>query len=121
MRHGGQILVDHLKAQGIRRVFSVPGESFLAALDGLHDSAIQNIVCRHEGGAVLLVEAARGLEGELHVRAVAVAERPQVHVLGGRHLASHGDEAGRRHELVGRHRTGGEGTRHGEPVDVEEQ
>ena len=50
LRHGGQILVDQLKAQGVRRVFSVPGESFLAALDGLHESGIENIVCRHEGG-----------------------------------------------------------------------
>ena len=46
MRHGGQILSDHLKRRGIRRVFSVPGESFLAALDGLHESGIDNLVCR---------------------------------------------------------------------------
>ncbi|WP_417599260.1 thiamine pyrophosphate-binding protein [Pararhodobacter oceanensis] len=64
MRHGGQILVDHLKTQGIRRVFSVPGESFLAALDGLHDSEIQNIVCRHEGGAAMMAEAHAKLTGE---------------------------------------------------------
>lgn len=64
MRHGGQILVDHLKTQGIRRVFSVPGESFLAALDGLHDSDIQNIVCRHEGGASIMAEAHAKLTGE---------------------------------------------------------
>ncbi|MCB1406271.1 MAG: thiamine pyrophosphate-binding protein [Rhodobacteraceae bacterium] len=67
MRHGGQILVDHLKAQGIRRVFSVPGESFLAALDGLHDSAIQNIVCRHEGGAAMMAEAHAKLTGEVGI------------------------------------------------------
>ena len=35
MRHGGQILVDQLKIQGVERVFCVPGESYLAALDGL--------------------------------------------------------------------------------------
>ncbi|WP_050527956.1 thiamine pyrophosphate-binding protein [Pseudorhodobacter aquimaris] len=57
MRHGGQILVDQLAAQGVTRVFSVPGESFLAALDGLHDSGIQNIVCRQEGGAAMMAEA----------------------------------------------------------------
>ena len=51
MRHGGQILADQLKLHGVRRVFSVPGESFLAALDGLYESGIENIVCRHEGGA----------------------------------------------------------------------
>jgi acetolactate synthase I/II/III large subunit len=64
MRHGGQILIDQLKAQGVRRVFSVPGESFLAALDGLYESGIQNVVCRHEGGAVMMAEAHAKLTGE---------------------------------------------------------
>jgi acetolactate synthase I/II/III large subunit len=63
MRHGGQILVDQLKAHGVARVFSVPGESFLAALDGLHDSGITNIVCRHEGGAAMMAEATGKLTG----------------------------------------------------------
>ena len=63
MRHGGQILVDQLKILGVRRVFSVPGESFLAALDGLHDSGIQNVVCRHEGGAAMMAEAMGKLTG----------------------------------------------------------
>ena len=62
-RHGGQILVDQLKAQGVRRVFSVPGESFLAALDGLYDSGIENVVCRHEGGACMMAEAHAKLTG----------------------------------------------------------
>ncbi|MCC1481184.1 thiamine pyrophosphate-binding protein [Roseibaca sp. Y0-43] len=64
LRHGGKILVDQLKAQGVRRVFSVPGESFLAALDGLHESGIENIVCRHEGGAVMMAEAHAKLTGQ---------------------------------------------------------
>ncbi|WP_071675520.1 thiamine pyrophosphate-dependent enzyme [Nioella nitratireducens] len=55
--HGGQILVDCLRAFGVRRVFSVPGESFLAALDGLHDSGLENVVCRQEGGAAMMAEA----------------------------------------------------------------
>lgn len=63
MRHGGQILADHLTAYGVGRVFSVPGESFLAALDGLHDSGIQNVVCRHEGGAAMMAEAHAKLTG----------------------------------------------------------
>ena len=57
LRHGGQILVDQLKTNGVERVFSVPGESFLAALDGLYESGIENIVCRHEGGATMMAEA----------------------------------------------------------------
>ena len=62
-RHGGQILVDQLVALGVTRVFSVPGESFLAALDGLHDSGISNIVCRQEGGAAMMAEAHGKLTG----------------------------------------------------------
>jgi acetolactate synthase I/II/III large subunit len=46
-----------LKIMGVTRVFSVPGESFLAVLDGLYDSGIENIVCRHEGGATMMAEA----------------------------------------------------------------
>lgn len=67
MRHGGQILVDHLKAEGIRRVFSVPGESFLAALDGLYESGIENVVCRHEGGAAMMAEAHAKLTSEVGI------------------------------------------------------
>lgn len=63
MRHGGQTLVDHLKTEGVARVFSVPGESFLAALDGLYDSGIENIVCRQEGGAAMMAEAHGKLTG----------------------------------------------------------
>ncbi len=63
MRHGGQILADHLAAYGVDRVFSVPGESFLAALDGLYERGIPNIVCRHEGGAAMMAEATGKLTG----------------------------------------------------------
>ena len=56
-RHGGQILADQLAIQGVRAAFTVPGESFLAALDGLHDKGgIQTIICRQEGGAAMMAE-----------------------------------------------------------------
>lgn len=52
---GGRLLVDCLLAQGCDRVFTVPGESFLAVLDALHDSPeIQTVVCRQEGGAAFM-------------------------------------------------------------------
>ena len=57
MRHGGQILVDQLKIQGIERVFCVPGESYLAALDGLYESGIETIIGRQEGGIAMMAEA----------------------------------------------------------------
>jgi acetolactate synthase-1/2/3 large subunit len=63
MRQGGRILADHLAAYGVERVFSVPGESFLAALDGLYERGIPNIVCRHEGGAAMMAEATGKLTG----------------------------------------------------------
>jgi acetolactate synthase-1/2/3 large subunit len=56
-RSGGQILVDQLEIQGCDRVFTVPGESFLAVLDALHDSAIETVVCRHEGGVAYMADA----------------------------------------------------------------
>ncbi|NBD30908.1 MAG: thiamine pyrophosphate-binding protein [Alphaproteobacteria bacterium] len=64
IRHGGEILVDQLKRLGVRRVFSVPGESFLAALDGLHESGIANLVCRQEGGAAMMAEAYGKMTGQ---------------------------------------------------------
>lgn len=39
-RLGGHILVDQLAAHGVKHVFCVPGESYLAVLDGLHDASI---------------------------------------------------------------------------------
>lgn len=51
-RRAADLLVDCLAAHGVDRVFCVPGESYLAVLDALHDSnAIQTVICRHEGGA----------------------------------------------------------------------
>lgn len=57
-RTGGQILVDQLKIQGCDRIFTVPGESFLAVLDALHDAPeIDRIVCRQEGGVAYMADA----------------------------------------------------------------
>jgi len=65
MRHGGKILVNQLEAQGTRAAFTVPGESFLAALDGLHDSnRIKTVICRQEGGASMMAEAWGKITGE---------------------------------------------------------
>ena len=62
-RTGGQILVDQLIAQGVARATCVPGESYLAVLDALHDAAIDVIVCRNEGGAAMMAEAEGKLTG----------------------------------------------------------
>lgn len=63
-RTGGQILVDQLRIHGTNLIFGVPGESYLAALDALHDeAAIRFIICRHEGGAAMMAEAYGKLTG----------------------------------------------------------
>jgi acetolactate synthase-1/2/3 large subunit len=62
-RAGGQILVDQLAAQGVEHVFCVPGESYLAVLDALHDSALQVTVCRQEAGAAMMAIGAARLSG----------------------------------------------------------
>ena len=56
-RTGGEILVDQLAIHGVRNVFCVPGESYLAALDAFHDSKIALTVCRHESAAAVMAEA----------------------------------------------------------------
>jgi acetolactate synthase-1/2/3 large subunit len=53
-RTGGRILIDQLVVQGVARVYCVPGESYLAALDALHDSAVEVTVCRQEAGAAMM-------------------------------------------------------------------
>ena len=58
MRTGGRVLVDQLLINGCDRIFTVPGESFLAVLDALHDSPeIETIVCRQEGGVAYMADA----------------------------------------------------------------
>ncbi len=58
MRHGGQILIDQLREEGCGMAFCVPGESYLAALDGLYgQNDIRTIVCRQEGGAAMMADA----------------------------------------------------------------
>ena len=61
----GHLLVDCLLAQGVTHAFGVPGESYLAVLDGLHAKReqIQFITCRQEGGAAFMAEAHGKLTG----------------------------------------------------------
>lgn len=59
----GHLIVRQLEAHGVRRVYSVPGESFLDVLDGLHDSPITTVVARQEGGAGFMALAESRLTG----------------------------------------------------------
>jgi acetolactate synthase-1/2/3 large subunit len=62
-RHGGKLLVDQLAVHGADTIFSVPGESFLALLDGLYESPLRLITCRHEAGAANMADAYGKLTG----------------------------------------------------------
>lgn len=65
LRNGGRILVDNLVAQGCDRIFHVPGESFLAVLDALHDTpGIDLVTCRQEGGAAFMACADGTMTGK---------------------------------------------------------
>lgn len=65
LRIAGHALVEALIAQGVDTVFGVPGESFLAVLDGFHEhrERIRFIACRQEGGAAFMAEAQGKLSG----------------------------------------------------------
>ena len=63
-RTGGQVLVDQLIVHGVKQLFCVPGESYLAALDALHDAKVEVTICRQEGGATMMAEAQGKLTGE---------------------------------------------------------
>ncbi len=63
-RTGGQILVGQLVSHGVKHVFCVPGESFLAVLDALVDVNIDVTVCRQEGGAAMMADAHGKLTGQ---------------------------------------------------------
>ncbi|MGR3651113.1 MAG: thiamine pyrophosphate-dependent enzyme [Roseovarius sp.] len=64
-RTGGQLLVDCLIALGARHSFGVPGESYLAVLDALHDTVgrLDFTLCRQEGGASFMAAAYGKLTG----------------------------------------------------------
>lgn len=61
---GGHLLARQLDHLGVRTIFTIPGETFLTALDGLFEQqTIQTIVCRHEGGAAMMAEASAKMTG----------------------------------------------------------
>jgi acetolactate synthase I/II/III large subunit len=65
LRPAGHVLVEALIEQGIDTAFGVPGESYLAVLDGFyeHRDRIRFIACRQEGGAAFMAEAQGKLSG----------------------------------------------------------
>lgn len=75
---GGHWVVRVLEKEGVKKVFCVPGESFLGVLDGLYAHPdIQLISARHEGGAAFMAEGYAKASGDVGVcmatRAVGAA------------------------------------------------
>lgn len=65
-------LLKVFAANGIDRVFVVPGESYLGVLDALHDfPQIDVVTCRHESGAAFMAGADARLTGRPGVAMVS--------------------------------------------------
>lgn len=64
MTTAAERLIEFLAAQGIDRVFCVPGESYIALLDALHaHPRIDLVTCRSEGGAGFMAVADSKMTG----------------------------------------------------------
>ncbi len=67
-RTGGHAVVRVLAAEGVKKVFCVPGESYLGVLDGLYQHPdIAVIANRHESGASFMAEAYAKASGQVGV------------------------------------------------------
>ena len=86
MRTGGRLIVDQLVVHGVELAFGVPGESYLAVLDALHDAPIRFVTCRHEVGAANMADAYGKLTGRPGI--CMVTRGPgATHAAGGMHTA----------------------------------
>ena len=63
MQEAGSLIVEILEKQKVDRVFCVPGESYLSVMNGLQETSIETILCRHEGAASMMAEADGKLTG----------------------------------------------------------
>ena len=66
LRTGGQVLIDQLRVHGVDTIFCLPGESYLAALDAMHDAqnTMKIMTCRQEGGVTNMADAYAKLTGK---------------------------------------------------------
>jgi len=67
-KHGGQAIVEVMKKEGVKKIFGVPGESYLNVLDAIYeDSTLSFISARQEGGASFMAEAYAKTTGDVGV------------------------------------------------------
>ncbi|WP_407048332.1 thiamine pyrophosphate-binding protein [Methyloraptor flagellatus] len=85
---GAELLVETLEANGVERVFCVPGESYLAVLDALSVSKIETVVARQESGATFMADAVGKLTGKPGIAFVTRAPGAS-NASAGLHVAEH--------------------------------
>ena len=88
MKTGGRLLIECILAQGVERVFCVPGESYLPALNALAETNTETIVARQEGAAAMMAEADAKLSGRPGVCFVTRAPGAS-NAVAGVYVASH--------------------------------
>ncbi len=87
-KSGARLLVDTLEANGVERVFLVPGESYLAVIDALSESPIVTVTARQESGAAFMAEATGKLTGRPGIAMVTRAPGA-TNAFAGLHVAEH--------------------------------
>lgn len=85
---GARLLVDTLEANGVERVFLVPGESYLAVIDALSESPIETVMARQESGAAFMADAVGKLTGRPGICMVTRAPGA-TNAFAGIHVAEH--------------------------------
>lgn len=65
--NGARLLVRSLEAQGVTRVFGIPGAKVAPVFDALVDARIETIVCRHEQNAAFIAGGLGRLTGRAGV------------------------------------------------------
>lgn len=84
MRSGGQLLVECLRGLGGVKAFGVPGESYLAVLDALHDATgkLDFVLCRNETSGRERLKAFAGAVLDLAISAEAITLRQTLSRIG---------------------------------------
>src|ERR1700675_4618876 len=67
MRNGAQIVLECLKAEGVKLAFGYPGGAIMPLYDALEGSGICHVLTRHEQGAVFAAEGHARATGEVGV------------------------------------------------------
>jgi acetolactate synthase-1/2/3 large subunit/sulfoacetaldehyde acetyltransferase len=115
---GGRLVVDLLKAEGVRHVFGIVGSTFLDVLDALYDDHdVEYVNVRHEQAAAFMADGLARVTGQpgvclvtsgpgatnllTGVAAAHVAHSPVVSLVGGIERAHQGKDAFQEFDLLG--------------------